>query len=180
MVFTNPSSGFGVVELKAARGADGARAAGPLASLMPGQSVRLLGTWKEHERYGETFEAIAYEHAAPRSVAGLVTFLASARFPGVGEALAKRMVTMFGLGISDVITHEPERLAEVKGISADLASTIAESWAAAGALAGLVSELNRVGIPAAVAAAVHRHFGDRAGQVLVDDPYALLVVRGVR
>lgn len=180
MVFTNPSSGFGVIELKAARGADGVRAAGPLASLIPGQSVRLLGTWKEHERYGETFEAIAYEHAAPRSVAGLVTFLASDRFPGVGETLAKRMVTMFGLGIGEVITNEPQRLAEVKGVSADLAATIAESWAAAGALAGLVSELNRVGIPAAVAAAVHRHFGDRAGQVLVDDPYELLVVRGVR
>ncbi|MPZ73041.1 MAG: ATP-dependent RecD-like DNA helicase [Nitriliruptorales bacterium] len=181
VVFANPDSGFGVVELTAPRGGeDGARASGPLASLVAGQSVRLLGTWKDHERYGETFEAVAYEHATPRSVAGLVAFLASERFAGVGQTLAKRMVTMFGLGIGEVITAEPHRLAEVKGVSEELAASIAESWRAAGALAGLVSELNRVGLPPAVAAAVHRHFGDRAGEILVDDPYALLVVRGVR
>ena len=180
VVFTNPESGFGVVELTAARGTDGARASGPLASLVEGQAVRLLGTWKDHERYGETFEAIAYEHAAPRSVAGLVAFLASDRFPGVGQTLAKRMVTMFGLGIGEVIAAEPDKLAEVKGVSPELAATVAESWRAAGALAGLVSELNQVGLTPAVAAAVHRHFGDRAAEVLVDDPYALLAVRGVR
>ena len=56
-----------------------------VATLVPGQSIRLLGEWKDHERYGETFQAIAYEHAAPRSVAGLVAFLASDRFPGVGR-----------------------------------------------------------------------------------------------
>jgi len=180
VVFTNPQSGFGVVELTSKRGEDGPRASGPLASLVPGQAVRLLGSWTEHERYGPTFEAVAYEHTTPRSTSGLVSFLSSERFPGVGSTLAQRLVTAFGLDIGDVITTAPQRLAEVRGVSAALADTIAESWKAAGALAGLVGELNRAGIPAAVAQGVHRHFGDRAAEVLVDDPYALLVVRGVR
>jgi exodeoxyribonuclease V alpha subunit len=179
VVFTNPASGFGVVEL-AARVGDGARAAGPLAALVPGQSVRLLGAWSEHERYGPTFQAVAYEQAAPRSTAGLVAFLASDRFPGIGETLAKRIVTAFGLDVGDVLTSDPERLTEVRGISAPLARNVAEAWRAAGALGGLVSELNAVGIPATVAQAVHRHFGDRAGEILTADPYELLAVRGVR
>jgi exodeoxyribonuclease V alpha subunit len=179
VVFTNPASGFGVVEL-AARSGDGARAAGPLATLVPGQSVRLLGAWSDHERYGPTFQAVAYEQAAPRSVEGLVSFLASDRFHGVGPTLAKRIVTAFGLGVGDVIVNDTERLTEVRGISVALANGIAESWRAAGALGGLVSELNAVGIPAAVAQAVHKHFGDRAGEVLTADPYELLAVRGVR
>ena len=180
VVFANPDSGFGVVELTAPRGEDGPRASGPLASLVPGQSVRLLGAWTEHDRYGPTFAAVAYENAAPRSVDGLVTFLASERFPGVGKTLARRIVTAFGLDVGDVAATEPQRLAQVKGVSADLAATIGEAWRAAGALAGLVGELTAVGIPAPVAQAVHRHFGDRAGDVLVEDPYALLAVRGVR
>ena len=180
VVFTNPDSGFGVVELTAPRGEDGHRASGPLASLVPGQSVRLLGAWTDHERYGPTFAAVAYEHAAPRSVDGLVTFLASERFPGVGKTLARRIVTAFGLDVGEVATSNPERLAEVKGVNAELAASVGEAWRAAGALAGLVGELTGVGIPAPVAQAVHRHFGDRAGDVLVSDPYALLVVRGVK
>lgn len=179
-MFTNPETGFGVVELTAPRGEDGHRASGPLASLVPGQSIRLLGTWQDHERYGPTFAAVAYEHAAPRSVDGLVTFLSSERFPGVGKILARRIVTAFGLDVGEVLASEPQRLAEVKGVSADLAHSIGEAWRSAGALAGLVGELTGVGIPAPVAQAVHRHFGDRAGDVLAADPYALLVVRGVR
>lgn len=180
VVFSNPDSGFGVVELAAGRGEDGPRASGPLASLVPGQSVRLLGAWTEHDRYGPTFAAVAYENAAPRSVDGLVTFLSSERFPGVGKTLARRVVTAFGLDVGDVLTSEPERLAEVKGVSADLATSMGQAWRSAGALAGLVGELTAVGIPAPVAQAVHRHFGDRAGDVLVSDPYELLAVRGVR
>ena len=180
VVFANAASGFGVVELTGRGTTDGARAAGPLATLVPGQAVRLLGAWAEHDKYGPTFQAVAYEHAAPRSVPGLVSFLASERFPGIGQQLAKRLVTAFGLGLGDVIDTDPQRLTEVKGISAGLAATIAESWRAAGALGGLVSELNAVGIPAAVATAVHRHFGEQAGEILTQDPYQLLAVRGVR
>jgi exodeoxyribonuclease V alpha subunit len=180
VVFTNAASGFGVVELSGRGSTDGARAAGPLATLVPGQSVRLLGAWSDHEKYGPTFQAVAYEHAAPRSPKGLIAFLASDRFPGIGQALAQRLVTAFGLEVGEVIANSPERLTEVKGISLALATTIAESWRAAGALGGLVSELNAVGIPAAVAQAVHRHFGERAGEILTQDPYQLLAVRGVR
>ena len=180
VVFANAASGFGVVELTGGGPSDGARAAGPLATLVPGQSVRLLGSWADHEKYGPTFQAIAYEHGAPRSAKGLVAFLASDRFPGIGQALAQRLVTAFGLDVGDVIANNPERLTEVKGISAALATTLAESWRAAGALGGLVSELNAVGVPAAVAQAVHRHFGERAGEILTQDPYQLLAVRGVR
>lgn len=179
VIFANPSSGFGVVELSAPRGADGPRASGPLASLVPGQSVRLLGTWTDHERYGPTFAAVAYEHAAPRSTDGLVAFLSSERFKGVGTTLAKRIVTAFGLNVGDVLTSDPQRLTELKGITARLASDIAEAWQAAGALAALVGELNAVGISPTVAQAVHRHFGDRASDVLSADPYQLLAVRGV-
>ena len=180
VVFTNPDSGFGVVELAAPRGEDGHRASGPLASLVPGQSVRLLGAWKDHERYGPTFAAVAYEQAAPRSVDGLVTFLSSDRFPGIGKTLARRIVTAFGLDVGEVLTSDPGRLAEVQGINRDLALSVGEAWRSAGALAGLVGELTGVGIPAPVAQAVHRYFGDRAGDVLSSDPYALLVVRGVK
>ena len=180
LVFANPATGFGVVELAAPRGSEGPRASGPLAALVPGQSVRLVGRWVEHERYGPTFEALAYEHAAPRSVAGLVTFLSSPRFPGVGRKTAERLVQTFGLGVGRVISDEPERLREIRGVSAEMAERIASSWRAAGALGVLVAELTAVGVSATAAAAVARRFGDDAADVVATEPYQLLTVPGVR
>jgi exodeoxyribonuclease V alpha subunit len=177
LIFANPDTGFGVVELA---GADGGRATGPLASLVPGQPVRLTGRWVEHERYGPTFEAVSYELTRPRTAAGLASFLASDHFSGVGPKLAERMVTTFGLDLGKVIENEPHRLAEVKGVSPALADTVAEAWREAGALAELVQRLAGAGVPPAVARDVHQRFGDRAGDLLDSDPYALLVVPGLR
>ncbi|MGH8901160.1 MAG: SF1B family DNA helicase RecD2 [Egibacteraceae bacterium] len=175
VVFTNEATGFGVVQLEG----DGARASGPLASLVAGQSVRLVGRWTEHERYGPTFEAVWFEQAEPRSSAGLIAFLASGRFPGVGKTKAKRLVKAFGLELGMVITKEPERLCEVKGISPQAAEQIVEAWRRAGALGELVAVFAPVGLGSAAAQAAYRRFGDDALRLVTQDPYALLEVRGV-
>jgi exodeoxyribonuclease V alpha subunit len=180
VVYENEATGYGVVELAGhGRGQDGPpRAAGPLAGLVAGQSVRLVGRWTEHERYGPTFTVDWYEHARPRSVAGLVAFLTSARFPRVGPALAARLVTTFGFDLARVCEQEPERLAAVQGISPELAQSIGASWRKAGALAVLVARLAAAGVAATVAAAVQRDLGEDALARLDDDPYQLLEVRG--
>jgi exodeoxyribonuclease V alpha subunit len=179
VVFTNEASGFGVVELVGDGEADGARASGPLAGLVPGQPVRLIGRWTEHDRYGPTFAAVAYELDRPHSTAGLRSFLASDRFRGVGEVLATRLVTHFGLELPTIIETDPASLAAVKGVSPTLARTIAEAWAEAGALADLVRRLSEAGLSATAAQAVHRRFGDAAAEILAQDPYRLLDVKGV-
>jgi exodeoxyribonuclease V alpha subunit len=175
VVFTNEATGFGVVQLDS----DDARASGPLASLVLGQPVRLVGRWTDHERYGPTFEAVWFEQAEPRSNAGLVTFLASGRFPGVGKTKAKRLVKAFGLELGAVIENEPERLCTVKGISPPLAEQIVEAWRRAGALGELVAALAPVGLGSGAAQAAYRRFGDDAVRLTTEDPYALLEVRGI-
>ncbi len=179
VIFANPSTGFAVVEVVGDDATDSARASGPLSDLVVGQPVRLLGRWTDHERYGPTFAALAYELDRPRSSDGLVAFLSSERFPGVGRTLARRLVDRFGLDVGTVIADEPHRLAAVKGISSALAATIAESWQSAGALAELVRRLSEAGLPASVATAVHRRFGESAIELLTTDPFAFRTVRGV-
>jgi exodeoxyribonuclease V alpha subunit len=178
VVFANEATGFGVVELSGDGDADRARASGPLADLVPGQPVRLLGRWTEHERYGPTFAAVAYEHATPRSAKALVSFLASRRFPGVGETLAQRIVDEFGIEVGAVIERDPMALARVHGVSAALAGRIAAAWAEAGVLAVLVRRLADAGLPPALAQGAYRRFGERVVDVLEEDPYAILAVRG--
>ncbi|MGI8574404.1 MAG: SF1B family DNA helicase RecD2 [Egibacteraceae bacterium] len=178
VVFRNEANGFGVVELLTTEG-ERHRASGPLAALLPGQPVRLRGSWVEHDRYGPTFAALFFEPAPPSSIGGLKAFLASEHFPGVGEKIAERLVERFGLGLPEVVMTAPERLAGVRGVSPVLATRVGECWRAAGELAELVQRLAVAGIGAATAAAVHRRFGDGAVALLEDNPWALLEVRGV-
>ncbi|CAN5188149.1 ATP-dependent RecD-like DNA helicase [soil metagenome] len=179
VIHADAASGFGVVSLD--EDDDGAvKAAGPLASLTAGQAITLVGRWNDHPRHGRTFQADFYELATPRSEKGLTAFLASDRFPGVGDTLAERLVTTFGTGLTQVIADEPERLIEVKGVSSALAARIHGAWQAAGLLPQLVQQLAAAGLGPAVARAAVRRFGDRAADLLAEDPYAYLVLPGVR
>lgn len=183
VIYADEDSGFAVVSMDTERTHDGRKAikaSGPLASLSHGQTIELVGRWAEHPRHGRTFQADFYELATPRSKEGLMTFLASDRFPGVGEKLATRLVKAFGTDLTQVITNNPERLIEVKGVSAALATRIAGSWQAAGMLPRLVQLLAEVDLGPAVARAAVKRYGEEAIDILTDDPYAYLSLPGVR
>lgn len=178
VIYANDATGFGVVSMDSDDGA--IRAAGPLASLTPGQAVELVGRWNDHPRHGRTFDADFYELATPRSEDGLRAFLASDRFPGVGQKLATKLVEVFGTGLDQVIAQDPEQLIQVTGVSAALAARIHSAWQSAGLLPQLVQRLSTVDLGPAVAQAAVRQFGDQATEILTDDPYAFLSLPGVR
>lgn len=179
VIYANEATGFGVISMDEDH--EGAiRAAGPLATLTPGQAVELVGRWNDHPRHGLTFDADFYELATPRSKDGLRAFLASDRFPGVGEKLAKKLVAAFGTGLDQIIVTDPEKLIQVAGVSAALAARINSAWQSAGLLPQLVQRLAAVDLGPAVAQAAVRRFGDQATDLLTDDPYAFLSLPGVR
>ncbi|WP_370324839.1 AAA family ATPase [Euzebya sp.] len=179
VIYADEGTGFAVVSVDEDR--EGAiRAAGPLAGLAVGQAVTLVGRWNDHPKHGRTFDADFYELATPRTKSGLQAFLASDRFPGVGEKLAAKLVKAFGTGLDQVIANEPERLTQVTGVSAALAARIHGAWQSAGMLPRIVQVLASVDLGPAVARAAVKRFGDEAAEVLADDPYAYLSLPGVR
>jgi exodeoxyribonuclease V alpha subunit len=175
VVYADTDSGFGVVELATEDG-PGARCSGPLASLTSGQSVRLTGRWRDHPRYGRTFEAVLYEQVTPSTVAGIVSFLGSDRFSGVPEAARARVVTTFGAAAGRVIEEAPDRLVREAGLDADDAARLHEAWLEGRVLAELVRLVEPVRWPMDVVRAVHGRFGADAVRIARDEPYALLDV----
>jgi exodeoxyribonuclease V alpha subunit len=176
MVYRDTTTGFGVVELGPGDDHDGARCVGPLADLVEGQSVRLVGRWTKHPKHGETFEALFYEQVAPATEAGLRTFLRSERFAQVPAAAIDRVLSAFGPRAGAVIEREPDRLTTEARLDPDDADTLVEAWAEGASFARLHQLLAPARIPADVVRAAHAHFGTDAHVVLRDDPYALLDV----
>jgi exodeoxyribonuclease V alpha subunit len=180
VIYADADSGFGVVELGPADGSGGERCSGPLSDLVEGQHIRLVGAWRDHPRYGRTFEAVYYEQVAPGTVAGLRSFLGSERFAEVSDRGRQRVLTTFGSGAGRVIEHEPERLVTEAGLDADDAERLHGAWMSGQALGELVRLVEPAGWPMDAVRSAHGRFGADAARLARDDPYALLDADRVR
>jgi exodeoxyribonuclease V alpha subunit len=173
-------TGFGVIELGPYDGGPGERCSGPLADLVEGQSVRLVGRRTVHPRYGPTFEAILYEQVTPTDVAGLVAFLTSERFAHVAPKAIERIIGAFGADAGAVIESGVERLVAGSGITEAEATAVHEAWQAGLALARLVRLVEGAGWPMDAVRSAHARFGADVVDVARDDPYLLLLAERVR
>ncbi|MFQ9800716.1 MAG: helix-hairpin-helix domain-containing protein [Clostridia bacterium] len=124
LIFSNEANGYKVceVELEDER----ITVVGILPDVQPGESIAATGAWKQHSTYGEQFEVTSFEKTLPKSKEAIERYLGSGAIKGIGAALAKRIVDKFGEDTLAVMEQEPERLAEIKGISQAGACEIAE------------------------------------------------------
>lgn len=180
--YRDETSGFGVVELETTDGSDDrVSASGPLADLVDGQHVRLVGRWKEHPTHGRTFDTVFYEQVAPDTVAGMRAFLTSERFREVlTPAHVDRILTVFGRGAGDVIDREPSRLVDEANLPEDVVDDIHHAYVQGRSLADLVTLLEPATIPMSVVRGAHAVFGAGAAERLREEPYDLLEVDRAR
>jgi exodeoxyribonuclease V alpha subunit len=169
-----------------AKGAPGARGADPAglfatrvtavgATPKPseGLSVRLFGRWTDHATHGKQFEFERLEVHAPEDPAGLVKYLSSSRFHGIGEVLATRIVAKLGTDALEKIRADPDCLVGIKGltgdIAADLADTVRREIGSHRAHAFLVG----LGLGPWQADAAVKALGEKVEERVRTDPYVL-------
>lgn len=104
-----------------------ASAVGRAVEPSEGQRVRLLGRWGEHRAHGKQFEFDSLEQLPPADERGLVRYLSSKAFEGIGETLAERIVEALGAGALDKIQADANCLNGIRGLRADVAATLADT-----------------------------------------------------
>lgn len=153
---------------------------GYLPFIGSGDNIKVIGNFVEHKKYGRQFKVETFEKLMPQTVGALEKYLANGNIKGVGEALAKRIVSKFGEDTIQVFKTEPQRLAEVKGISKQKALDIAESFLENWEVWQIVGFLERFGIGAEFAKKVYELLGMNAIEQIEQDPYILIdIARGV-
>lgn len=178
-LFVSPDRQFAVI-LASEEGTTTLKASGPLAEVFVGQHAVLIGHWKDHPRYGRTFAAQTYEIALPDSRDGLIQFLASDQFKGVGKTLATRIVDHFGDELDHVLSFTPDRLhEEIKGLSRTVAQTIAQTWAQAGILPTVVKRITAVNGPIRAARQIVATYGASSLFQIEQAPYSLIGITGL-
>jgi len=178
LFFSDARTGFGVAEV-ATEGGDFVRATGPLADLVEGQRVGLVGRWTDHARYGPTFAVTMYEQLVPTTSDGMRSFLLSERF-NIEPEVVERVIKALGDQVGHVIEHQPERLVTEADLDAAEATALHDAWVRGHALAELQRITSKVNLPDEVVRAIHGRFGGIAPRLAREEPYRLLEVPRVR
>ncbi len=170
LIFRNDENGYTVLTLD---DADETTVVGTLPFLAVGEPVRLTGRWSEHPDYGRQFAATAYTQMTPQTPEAVYQYLSGGLVSGVGPVLARRLIDRFGKDTLEILQHQPQETAQVKGISQAKAENIAAQLREKRDFRDLMLFLYPLGIGSGKALRIYRHYGRQARQRILDDPYRL-------
>lgn len=172
IIFSNDENGYTVCEIESLL--DGyLTATGYMPCINEGDNVKLTGEWVTHPDYGEQFKVLSYETVLPSDEDSIYKYLATGIVKGVRDATAKKLVKAFGEDTFDIMLNEPERMAEISGISKKKAIEIGEAFAKLQAVQGLVMFLQQYGVSANIAMKVHKILGYNAVEIIKKNPFVL-------
>ena len=171
IVYQNSDNGYTVMTLVAE--GEEVTCVGMCKGLGQGENISAEGEYIEHPVYGRQFKIQTYGTVAPTDRAGMERYLGSGAIRGVGEALAARIVKKFGDDTFRIIEEEPERLAEVKGISERKAQEIAVQMEEKKDLREALVYLQQYGISNTLAVKIYNTYGMEMYSVMRENPYRL-------
>ena len=146
---------------------------GTFPYISEGDFIEASGRDVEHPIYGDQIQVESYELKAPEDTASMERYLGSGAIRGVGTALAARIVRRFKADIFRIIEEEPERLAEVKGISEKMAQAISEQMESKKEMRQAMMFLQEYGISMSLALKIYNEYGSRMYSIIKENPYRL-------
>lgn len=173
IIFRNEDNGYTVMVLKGIEDEDELTCVGSFPVVTQGASVELEGNFTQHPVYGKQFQASRLTEKMPEDALAMERYLGSGAIKGIGAALAARIVRHFGEDTLRIVEEEPERLAEVKGISEKKAREIAMQVAEKSDMRKAMMFLQKYGISLNLGAKIYQKYGDSVYSVLQENPYRL-------
>ncbi len=146
---------------------------GSFANLQAGQTLKLVGTWREHPKYGAQFQVSQYQETKPATLTGIEKYLGSGLIKGVGPVTAKRIVAHFGLETLDIIETQIERLIEVPGIAKKRVRMIYSAWSTQKVIKEVMVFLQGHGVSTTYAVKIYKQYSDKAIEIVTQNPYQL-------
>ena len=171
IVYRNEDNGYTVFHLNNEDGE--VTCVGNFHFIEEGELLRMEGEYTTHKLYGLQFAVQTSEVCEPEDLVSIERYLGSGAIKGVGAALAGRIVKKFREDTFRIIEEEPERLAEVKGISERKAREIAVQAEEKKDLRRAMIYLQKYGISTTLAAKIYQQYGRNVYRIIEENPYRL-------
>ena len=167
----NADNGYTVLNLVS--GEDEITCVGIFSAIAEGENIEAQGEYTEHPTYGQQFKVTSFEEKAPEDEEAIERYLGSGAIKGIGLAMAARIVRRFKEDTFRIIEEEPERLAEIKGISNRKAMEIASQVNEKRDLRQAMIFLQQYGITMNLAVKVYQAYGQDVYGIIRENPYRL-------
>ncbi|MBR3949332.1 MAG: ATP-dependent RecD-like DNA helicase [Oscillospiraceae bacterium] len=173
VIYQNYENGYAVLRVNVG-GGQNVTVVGTIPLPAVGERLMVTGKWSTHASYGRQFEAEFLERLMPQTAMEILNYLSSRVIKGIGPKMAARIVEHFGSETLLVMEREPERLAEVSGISREKARAIGEEFKLQVGMRQLMEFFALHHLPAELAVRTYKIYGDSTIELLYDDPYLLM------
>ncbi len=171
IIYRNTDNGYTVLNLVS--GEEEITCVGIFAAITEGENIEATGDYTNHPTYGTQFKVVSFEEKAPEDEEAIERYLGSGAIKGIGLAMAARIVRRFKEDTFRIIEEEPERLAEIKGISERKAMEIASQVNEKRDLRQAMIFLQQFGITMNLAVKIYNRYGQEVYGILKENPYRL-------
>ena len=172
VIFVNEENGYTVLNF--ATDDDFFTAVGIFPFVSVGERLELTGDFKTNNKFGEQFVVEEVKLSQPSDAEGILKYLASGLFKGIGEKLAYLIVRKFGAETLNILENNPQRLREVSGIGAKKLSEIVESYRETKAMKDVIFFLQKYDVGMGLALKIYKEFGEATESVVTNNPYILV------
>jgi exodeoxyribonuclease V alpha subunit len=173
VTFHNPENGFAVLRVHADERPDLVTVVGHMANALAGETIEASGAWINDREHGLQFKAEQIQTAPPQSAKAIERYLGSGLVKGIGPHFARKIVAVFGDKTLDVIDESPAFLHQVKGLGSRRIQRIRQSWQEQKAVRAIMLFLQAHGVGTVRALRIYRTYGDRAIELVKENPYRL-------
>ena len=173
VIFRNEDNGYTVMVLKGTKKEEELTCVGSFPAITQGASIEATGVYIHHPVYGKQFQISSFTEKMPEDTYGIERYLGSGAIRGIGAALAARIVRKFGDDTLRIVEEEPERLAEVKGISEKKAREIAAQVSEKAEMRKVMIFLQKYGISLNLGAKIYQKYKESVYTILQENPYRL-------
>ncbi|WP_430650168.1 SF1B family DNA helicase RecD2 [Enterococcus larvae] len=147
---------------------------GSFGDIQEEEPYRFFGEFIDHPRYGRQFQVDSYRQERPTSANGVVAYLSSDKFPGIGKKTAEKIVEVLGEEAIDRIIEEPALLEQIPQLNAKKQALILDTIRLNHGMEQVIVGLSRYGFGSQLAFNIYQTYKEEAMTIVQENPYQLV------
>ena len=179
ILYSNPENGFIIGTFLTENTIRPVTVKGIVYNNVVHETLNLKGNWENHKIYGRQFSFREFMPVAPTSEEGMIRYLSSEIFKGIGKKTAQRIVNKFGNDTFKIIDSSPELLSKIKGVNKKQQKSLLNSWEEQRGLRDVMTFLRGVGITHGFAQRIYAKLGMNSIPLIKANPYLLTDISGI-
>ena len=173
ITYTNPANGFTII-----RAVPEGRMMLMTASLKiidpnVGMCLKMQGDWKSTKQYGDEFVVEEWEEILPSTTKGIEAYLASGMIKGIGPVFARKIVEYFKEDSLRILSEEPDRLYEIKGMGKKKCESIKEEWKRQENIREIMMFFKQYNLSTNLIIKINNKYGTAAIEMISENPYRI-------